>query len=510
MRELTKFSLAGPIEDLCLLVEKHAMIFRLNNIERPSSTYVPLRDIREAARNNVTTLAQEFEKLSTEVNATRLSIPRDQFLKAIKNSERDILMNKEAHHSFWARMDRLKTDSLTFSKQYKFTQVTREELITFIRATPVRNVADVENFIFVAVMDEVKKVFCEELVPLFSNWIAYYVHSGYEISYQLSLNTKNCLLLRKNAKFEQVFKKVLHQIYFEDVRDLINMNTSQRTPAFLERINVLRDNRDKMYSMINSMNNWVNKVSQYKNDVPSDRLTIFPLKTFETDIKPSYISENPSPTFTPQFLLTLTNDEHEWLNKLAEFTFEQLLEECVQFFFREAETSLDFLYSDTRYHEEKDFLFKKLFFSCYTMAAEDEQYEDIIKELDSIPPWQRYEGYDLQQLLNDGILKFTKDTPDILNFGSKSNPFEGINIGDLKIPDFTYKEPRARIPGYRKPLHDNVKQSARKFLGIFFADIEHQRKTIMSEAIETRTKYDQLEIILQELKTAYAEAFPAN
>merc|ERR1719171_2399520 len=118
--ELASATLAGEIPELCLLVEREAMILRLNSLERPSSSCIELDSVRDEASQIRQTLAEEYLMLcSQNGNFLKSAYSGDVHKIAALFSNCGLKMNNEKHHAFWARLARLKTNARTFADMYE-------------------------------------------------------------------------------------------------------------------------------------------------------------------------------------------------------------------------------------------------------------------------------------------------------------------------------------------------------------------------------------------------------
>eukprot|EP00928_Gymnodinium_smaydae_P080878 TRINITY_DN64498_c0_g1_i1.p1 TRINITY_DN64498_c0_g1~~TRINITY_DN64498_c0_g1_i1.p1 ORF type:complete len:254 (-),score=49.58 TRINITY_DN64498_c0_g1_i1:98-754(-) len=212
-----------------------------------------------------------------------------------------------------------------------------------------------------------------------------------------------------------------------------------------------------------------------------------------------------------------------------------MLAECILFFFREAETTLDFVYTENHWNVNSEFLLKRLYFQVKTEAKLNEspllaQHEE---RLEAFAPVQKYQGYDLKRLLEEGVVTFKTVVPEARcglcgnpmsqpfcaqtgqphvaqpplqpNGGLHSHdPFAGIVDFSSTLPDLTYGMPAAEIPGYRARLHEDVARDAKQFLGDYFDDSLERMQSIDAEAQRYADKYNELKRVQSALSAARA------
>lgn len=112
--------------------------------------------------------------------------------------------------------------------------------------------------------------------------------------------------------------------------------------------------------------------------------------------------------YTPKLFLKLGDDESRYLNELGAFFFGELLVECILFYFRETEATVDFLYAENRWDQDGAFLFKKLYHWAKAEARlrSPGLLQRHLEHLQSIGLLERYQGHDLRQLLEEGLVEF--------------------------------------------------------------------------------------------------------
>eukprot|EP01127_Copromyxa_protea_P007916 TRINITY_DN179_c1_g1_i7.p1 TRINITY_DN179_c1_g1~~TRINITY_DN179_c1_g1_i7.p1 ORF type:complete len:1123 (+),score=133.99 TRINITY_DN179_c1_g1_i7:48-3416(+) len=509
-------SVSGPIDEICTVTEKQAMIYRTGALERPSSADVNLETNREFAAKYRKTLLEELG-IIYNMKDFEMTVSLDDIKQIILTASTDIPINNRRYHSFWMRIERLKENSKTFAKLYRMEPLPREEIIDFITTKPVNNNMDVDNFVNTFVVDSVKTIFCRELGPLFSKWIAYMVYESYECGFFLSLRDSTPgKALKTNTKFHEIFLEVLKDIYFKDIEEEVKYAVLGKAPAFLERLNILRETQSSAKARSETEQNWLQrlgaispiiaaKIAKYlKITLPSlTANTILPLSQLK-------MKENFAKPFVPSLYLDVTLEETQILNEIAQYYFEEMLVQCIEHFFREALARVDFCYSQTRYERDNNFLFKHFFMT--TFERESSQFPDHQSELAKFTYNERYYGYTVQQLLEKGIIVFN-DKNSYAKPDSKANdpskraddPFSDLRHTQNNLTLFSYKFPRSLHPGYRLPLHDKVRGRAKTFLGDVYNDKANIESIILKEAVQLRDLQLQLkaakDYLKQELST---------
>uniref|UniRef100_A0A7S1A5R9 Uncharacterized protein n=1 Tax=Noctiluca scintillans TaxID=2966 RepID=A0A7S1A5R9_NOCSC len=545
-KTLSNRSLAGDIPELCLLVEKLASVVRSNNLERPSSACVELEVIRTEAMKMQQTFAEEFRQLHRTYGDLVRTAHGGDVASIVKHfNAAGLAMNGESHHSFWARMVRLKANAHTVAKLYELPWVSTREINSWTKTSTVRNSSDVEHFLLIHVLNRVKCVFREELAPLFSRWIAYYVQQSYTLAMKLAFLSERGAPMKGNIGLERVLERVLEKIYHDDVYELIMKKALDRQPSFVERISVERDRREEVCAQKRSVERWSARSHEVNDhgdrqgelfwdflsnvvfgvaDVENNKDTMQRDSTKNATSVRKILNENPTRIFNPSLFLKLDDDEGEYLNQIGRFFFEELLTRCITFFFRETEATLDFLYAENRYEVDAEFLFKNVYFQAKEDAksTEPDLFREHEAKLDVFPPVQRYQGYNMRQLLKDGLVTFKGavgerrcpecEYPLSMPFcgvtGKKHveqinesrgmqphaglDPFSGIVDCDVAMPDLSYQWPEAAIPGYRALLHDEVSSIAKKFLGKFFDDKDDCLNALRTKANKYSVKYREL------------------
>lgn len=537
-------SLAGVIPEVCVLVEKFAAMMRLNSLERPSASPFDFEGILTEASKHFQTLSEEFSLLNRRYGSFLTGA-----CGGVQESVLGIFdqcglgMNAERHHSWWARVARLKSNARTFADMYKMPLLTREQINAFTKTSALRSSSDVEHVLFVHVLDRVKSIFQRELLPLFSRWIAHFLHESYLLAFDIVLRSEAFAALRGNAAFERAFRSVLEELYNDHVCDLLQRHAQTRQPAFLERVCIERDRRESLHASEQTVLRWRRRCEEVNDPRFTDFLQrLWPPgptngeaasaaaapaakrqeRVANQEPAPaaaeSFPSENTSQIYSPKLFLKLDADESSFLNELGSFFFSELLVECILFYFRETETTLDFAYAENRWDRDGAFLFKHLYYRTKVDAekAKPGLLESHERNLLGVAPSARYQGQDIKQLIREGLLQFKptgeavcpacgnplsqpycgqtgeqhqqSSTPS----SKATDPFVGIVEPSAKMPDLTYGLPAAALPGYRAGLTDDVVRHAKVFLSEFYDDRADRIRAIEQEAGKYAEKYGEL------------------
>jgi hypothetical protein len=376
------------------------------------------------------------------------------------------------------------------------------------------------------VLDKVKAVFQNELVPLFANWLSHMVHLSYVLSMDLVLRMPRYAHLKGNTAFLEHLKRVLDQTYKEDVRELVLDKASKRQISFAERRSIERTRREAMYECQQMENQWQERCAAVSETIGPTLGCAF--RSFLANVLPSgslddsvsqprlkkprsdLVNENPSVIFHPKMFLKMQDNESAYLNEIGQFLFSELLVECIFAFFRDAEVALDFLYTESCVESERDFLFKRLYFLAKeeSAASKPELLKYHESQLQSLPSVQRYGGLDFHQLLQEQqvsvVLKSDRcpscgnglghkycgatgerhpTLPAVQASSELACPFALIDQRTDALPDFTYGRPAADAPGYREPLHGSLLHVAKDFVGRYFDDEAERRRTSLGSGL---------------------------
>jgi hypothetical protein len=430
-KQLHHVSVQELIGDICLDTEKLAESLRLNNLERPHNATASIEHVHRMAVTRGVTLEQEFE-LAFERASVTLSVDRRKVAGAISRAPRK--MNRAPHFVFWARLLRLKANARTLAGVYGWKKLKTEDINMFTQSRAVRDEAYVEDFVNIYVLSRVRSAFLDEIVPLLSAWVSMLLHDSYKLAYDICRGLPKYAMLANNSVFDELMRDVLYQLYYTDVVDKIRDLAIIQAPAFIERINVERDRRDRQYAAAVSEREWaryckrlgttkapfqqfLSAVTPFKSsrkaadgagggsgvdavgdDEPHDGGGDSGLATADEE---KLLNENHVVPRSSAVFLAMHEDEGQLLNEIGRFFFKEMLTQAIEFFFRQTETELDFAYSQSLFHKQAKFLFKHLFFAAHSaaQASPTSALHRLEQAIAAMPPSRRYCGYDVEQLV---------------------------------------------------------------------------------------------------------------
>ena len=196
-------SLAGVCEQFCMEVQKVAAQFRLGTLDRPASSAISLDDMRLVAKSHRKSLLEELENPRRHLSPTASALLNDAL------SKDGLEMNSRGLHTFWSKITRAKSNVQTFVNLFSMKPLKREELNAWIRAEPVRNIYDVQNFQMMCVLAAVRTVWIEQLVPLLSEWLATAVHDSYVCACESIFAGEEFASLKDNKRFTDSLRIIL-------------------------------------------------------------------------------------------------------------------------------------------------------------------------------------------------------------------------------------------------------------------------------------------------------------
>lgn len=98
----------------------------------------------------------------------------------------------------------MKANSGTFARLYQLPEIRNEEILGFLKSK------DVENSLLIHLIETAKKLMNEELIPLFSYWIAHYKTENYLFALdQVLRDTPEGQFLAENKDFMSYLKYYL-------------------------------------------------------------------------------------------------------------------------------------------------------------------------------------------------------------------------------------------------------------------------------------------------------------